>query len=59
MVAEQYGPDGLRALAAFMHALWSDAMIDLPDGSVVPCDFVMQHAWALGGTPLADPRPKA
>lgn len=58
LVQRLHGAEGLRALATFMHAMGSEALLTYPDpddpacGPVwTPCDFVMQHAWALGGTP--------
>lgn len=58
LVQRLHGVEGLRALATFMHAVGSETLLTYPDpddpaGEPVwtPCDFVMQHCWALGGTP--------
>lgn len=54
MVRDRFGVEGLRALAAFMHAMGSDGTLrwtppDDPEGAWCPCDVVMQHADALVG----------
>lgn len=50
-VKDQFGEDGLRAIAAFMFAMGSDAMLKFDDQTWTPCDFVMQECWELGGDP--------
>jgi len=55
MVAElgkRHGQDGMRAIATMMYSLGSDTMIAFSDGTFVPCDFIMQMAWANGGEPV-------
>ena len=50
-LAKRHGRDGMRAIATLMHDLGSEALITLADGSYLPCDFLMQMAWANGGEP--------
>lgn len=56
MMAElnkRHGTEGMRAIATLMHDLGSDTLIKFGDGTYVPCDFIMQMAWANGGEPSA------
>jgi hypothetical protein len=50
-LAKRHGKDGMRAIATMMHDLGSDTIITFSDGTHVPCDFIMQMAWANGGEP--------
>lgn len=52
-LAKRYGQDGMRAIATLMYSLGSEASITLPDETWIPCDFLMQMAWANGGEPNA------
>ncbi|MGY4622002.1 hypothetical protein ACVWZ4_007229 [Bradyrhizobium sp. USDA 4472] len=52
-LAKRFGQDGMRAIATLMYNLGSDATISLPDDTYLPCDFLMQMAWANGGQPVA------
>jgi hypothetical protein len=51
-LAKRHGADGMRAIATLMHDLGSDTLIEFSDGTWVPCDFIMQMAWANGGEPM-------
>jgi hypothetical protein len=53
-LAKRHGTEGMRAVATLMHDLGSEALITFADGTYVPCDFIMQMAWAIGGLPIAD-----
>lgn len=53
-LAKRYGKSGMQAIASLMHDMGSETMIQLADGTSLPCDFLMQHAWELGGTPDGD-----
>ena len=53
-LAKRYGKDGMRAIATLMYGLGS-AIITLPDETWLPCDFLMQMAWANGGEPVPAP----
>lgn len=50
-LAQQHGKDGMQAIAALMRGLGGGTFIAFPDDSWLPCDFLMQHAWELGGEP--------
>ena len=50
-LSRRHGKDGMRAIATLMHDLGSDTLITFSDGEWVPCDFLMQMAWANGGEP--------
>lgn len=50
-LAKRYGKPGMQAIATLMHDMGSDTMIQFGDGTWWPCDFIMQHAWELGGEP--------
>ena len=50
-LSKRHGKDGMRAIATLMHDLGGDTTIEFADGTWVPCDFLMQIAWANGGTP--------
>jgi hypothetical protein len=50
-LSKRHGTEGMRAIATLMHDLGSDATINFADGTWVPCDFLMQIAWANGGEP--------
>lgn len=50
-LAERHGREGMRAIATLMHDLGSGALITFQDGTWIPCDFIMQMAWANGGEP--------
>lgn len=50
---KRHGTEGMRAIATLMHDLGSDTLINFADGSYVPCDFIMQMAWANGGSPAS------
>lgn len=50
-LAKRHGREGMRAIATLMHDLGSDATIYFSDGKWLTCDFLMQHAWELGGQP--------
>jgi hypothetical protein len=50
-LAKRHGREGMRAIATMMYSLGSDAVITVSDGSCIPCDFIMQMAWANGGEP--------
>lgn len=50
-LAKRHGTEGMRAIATLMHDLGSDTLITFSDGTYVPCDFLMQMAWASGGGP--------
>jgi hypothetical protein len=50
-LAKRHGPEGMRAIATLMHDLGSDTLITFAEGTYVPCDFIMQMAWANGGEP--------
>lgn len=54
-LAKRHGRDGMRAIASMMYNLGSDTLITFSDGTYVPCDFIMQMAWANGGEPTPDP----
>ncbi len=47
----RHGTEGMKAIATMMHDLGSDAAIEFADGTSIPCDFLMQLAWANGGAP--------
>lgn len=53
-LSKRHGTNGMRAIATLMHDLGSDTLITFEDGTWVPCDFIMQMAWANGGAPVAD-----
>lgn len=53
-LAKRHGTEGMRAIATLMFSLGSDTLITFDDGTYVPCDFIMQMAWANGGAPAAD-----
>jgi hypothetical protein len=57
-LAKRHGRAGMQAIATLMHDLGSDTLITFADGGCVPCDFLMQMAWANGGDPSA-PEQKA
>jgi len=50
-LSKRHGTEGMRAIATLMHDLGSGATISFADGTWVPCDFLMQIAWANGGEP--------
>lgn len=50
-LSKRHGKDGMRAIATLMHDLGSDTLITFADGTWLPCDFIMQAAWANGGEP--------
>lgn len=50
-LAKRHGTEGMRAIATLMHDLGSDTIIKFGDDTWVPCDFLMQMAWANGGAP--------
>ena len=50
-LAKRHGREGMRAIATLMHDLGSDAIINFSDGTWLPCDALMQIAWAHGGQP--------
>lgn len=50
-IAKKYGPEGMRAIATLMHGFGSETTIEFADDTWVPCDFIMQMAWANGGQP--------
>jgi hypothetical protein len=50
-LAKRYGKDGMRAIATLMHDLGSETLITFADDTWIPCDFIMQMAWANGGEP--------
>lgn len=52
-LAKQHGKEGMRAIATLMYGLGSETTIEFADGTWVPCDFLMQMAWANGGEPVA------
>jgi hypothetical protein len=52
-LAKRHGKEGMRAIAALMYNLGSEATITLADDTWLPCDFLMQMAWANGGEPVA------
>lgn len=52
-LAKRHGVEGMRAIATLMFNLGSDTLITFADGTWVPCDFLMQMAWANGGEPPA------
>ncbi|MDN5006415.1 hypothetical protein ACFQZO_37005 [Bradyrhizobium sp. GCM10027634] len=54
-LAKLHGREGMRAIATMMYSLGSDATITFADGTYIPCDFIMQMAWANGGEPTPDP----
>lgn len=54
-VKEQFGEDGLRAIAAFMFSMGTDTSLRFGDQTWTPCDFVMQECWELGGDPTPKP----
>ncbi len=47
----RHGKDGMRAIATLMYSLGSSTTINFDDGTWLPCDFLMQIAWANGGDP--------
>lgn len=51
-LSKRHGADGMRAIATLMHDLGSDALITFGNDTYVPCDFIMQMAWANGGEPV-------
>lgn len=51
---KRHGADGMRAIATLMHDLGSDTLITFVDETWVPCDIIMQMAWANGGAPARD-----
>ena len=53
-LAKRHGKEGMRAIASMMYNLGSDTLITFSDGNYVPCDFIMQMAWANGGEPQPD-----
>lgn len=53
-LAKRYGKHGMQAIASLMHDMGSETMIQFADGTALPCDFIMQHAWELGGAPDRD-----
>lgn len=55
-LAKKFGKPGMQAIASLMHDMGSDTTIQFSDGTWWPCDFLMQHAWDLGGTPDAEGR---
>ena len=56
-LSKRHGENGMRAIATLMHDLGSDTLITFSDGTFVPCDFIMQIAWANGGEPTILPMP--
>jgi hypothetical protein len=52
-LSKRHGAEGMRAIATLMHDLGSEALITFAGGTYVPCDFIMQMAWANGGAPVA------
>lgn len=50
-LAKRHGAAGMQAIATLMHDLGSDTLLQFGDGTYVPCDFIMQMAWANGGAP--------
>ncbi len=52
-LSKRYGRDGMRAIATLMYSLGSGTTISFDDGTWIPCDFLMQMAWANGGEPEA------
>ena len=50
-LAKRHGKEAMRAIATLMHDLGTDTLITFADGKFVPCDFIMQMAWANGGEP--------
>lgn len=51
-LAKRHGPAGMQAIASLMYGLGSDTLITFSEGTWVPCDFIMQMAWANGGEPV-------
>ena len=52
-LSKRHGKAGMQAIATLMHDLGSEALITFADETYVPCDFIMQIAWANGGEPTA------
>jgi len=52
-LSKQHGSEGMRAIATLMHDLGSETLITFANGEWIPCDFIMQIAWANGGEPAA------
>lgn len=50
-LSKLHGRDGMRAVASLMYSLGSGTTINFDDGTWIPCDFLMQMAWANGGEP--------
>lgn len=50
-LSKRHGREGMRAIATLMHDLGGDTLITFSDGTWVPCDVLMQIAWANGGHP--------
>lgn len=50
-LSRRHGKEGMRAIATLMHDLGSDTLITFGDDTWMPCDFLMQMAWANGGEP--------
>ena len=52
-LSKRHGKEAMRAIATLMQDMGSGAVISFSDGTFVPCDFLMQIAWANGGEPIA------
>ena len=50
-LSKRHGADGMRAIATLMYNLGSSSTVNFDDGTWIPCDFLMQIAWANGGAP--------
>lgn len=48
---KRFGSEGMQAIATLMFGLGSDTLVTFSDGTWVPCDILMQIAWANGGEP--------